>query len=40
MSQPRPGRVLVVDDEANITDAVRRALERVGYAVDVAAGPE
>ncbi|OGK83985.1 MAG: hypothetical protein A2050_08030 [Candidatus Rokubacteria bacterium GWA2_73_35] len=40
MSQPRPGRVLVVDDEANITDAVRRALERVGYAVDVAADPD
>ncbi|HBH04531.1 MAG TPA: hypothetical protein DDZ42_21900, partial [Candidatus Rokubacteria bacterium] len=40
VSQPRPGRVLVVDDEANITDAVRRALERVGYAVDVAADPD
>ena len=38
--RPALGRVLVVDDEANITDAVRRALERVGYAVDVAAGPE
>ncbi len=32
-------RVLVVDDEVNITDAVRQALERVGYAVEVAADP-
>jgi len=32
------GRVLVVDDEANITDSVSRALERAGYAVDAAAG--
>ena len=30
------GRLLVVDDEANITDSVRRALERVGYTVDTA----
>ena len=33
------GRVLVVDDEPNITDAARVALERAGYAVDVAADP-
>ena len=39
MSPPDLGRVLVVDDEANITDSVKRALERVGYAVDVAADP-
>jgi DNA-binding NtrC family response regulator len=34
------GRILVVDDEANIADAVKRALERVGYAVDVAENPD
>jgi len=33
------GRILVVDDEQHITDAVRLALERVGYSVDVAADP-
>jgi two-component system, NtrC family, response regulator HydG len=36
VSAPGSGRVLVVDDEANITDSVRRALERVGYGVDTA----
>ena len=36
MRQSALGRVLVVDDETNITDSVKRALERVGYAVDVA----
>jgi two-component system response regulator HydG len=30
------GRVLVVDDEANIVDSVKRALERAGYAVATA----
>ncbi len=40
MSQPDLGRILVVDDEANIADSVKRALERVGYAVDVASDPE
>ncbi len=40
MRQSALGRVLVVDDELNIADSVRRALERVGYAVDVAADPE
>src|SRR5512146_1333301 len=34
------GRVLVIDDEPNITDAVKRALERVGHTVDVAADPD
>jgi two-component system, NtrC family, response regulator HydG len=34
------GRILVVDDEPNIIDAVKRALERVGYAVDVAGDPD
>ncbi len=34
------GRILVVDDEPNIIDAVKRALERVGYAVDVAEDPD
>jgi DNA-binding NtrC family response regulator len=34
------GRVLVVDDEPNIADAVKRALERAGYTVDVAADPD
>jgi len=40
MSPPDPGRVLVVDDEPHITDSVKRALERVGYAVEVASDPE
>ena len=31
-----PMRVLVVDDEADLTDAVARGLRREGYAVDVA----
>ena len=34
------GKVLVIDDEPNITDAVKRALERVGYTVDVAEDPD
>jgi two-component system, NtrC family, response regulator HydG len=33
------GRVLVVDDELNITESVQKALERVGYAVDIALDP-
>jgi len=40
MREPALGRILVVDDELNIADSVRRALERLGYAVDVASGPE
>ncbi len=40
MSPNGLGRILVVDDEANIADSVKRALERVGYAVDVASDPE
>jgi DNA-binding NtrC family response regulator len=39
MSEPGFGRILVVDDEPNIADSVRRALERLGYAVDVALDP-
>ncbi len=39
MSQTTLGRILVVDDELNIADSVRRVLERVGYAVDVAQDP-
>ncbi len=37
MTERTQGRILVVDDEPNIVDSVRRALERVGYAVDTAA---
>jgi len=40
MREPALGRILVVDDELNIADSVRRALERLGYAVDVASDPE
>jgi len=40
VSQPSLGRILVVDDEAHITDSVRRALERVGYVVHVAPDPD
>jgi DNA-binding response OmpR family regulator len=40
MREPALGRILVVDDELNIADSVQRALERLGYAVDVASGPE
>jgi DNA-binding NtrC family response regulator len=36
MSQPATGRILVVDDEVNIGETVKRALERIGYTVDVA----
>ena len=36
MNQPTLGRILVIDDELSIADSVRRALERVGYAVDAA----
>jgi len=39
MREPALGRILVVDDELNIADSVRRALERLGYAVDVASDP-
>ena len=39
MSPNDLGRILVVDDEANIADSVKRALERVGYTVDVASDP-
>ena len=39
MTDLAPGRVLVIDDEAHITDAVTRALERVGYVVDTASAP-
>jgi DNA-binding NtrC family response regulator len=31
-----PGRVLVVDDEPNISDSIKKALERSGYAVETA----
>lgn len=36
MSPAITERVLVVDDEPNICDAVKRALERVGYSVETA----
>jgi DNA-binding response OmpR family regulator len=40
MTLPRPGRVLVVDDEVPILDLVRGYLERDGFQVDTAAdGP-
>ena len=39
MSGSAPGRVLVIDDEQNITESVQTALERVGYVVDVAPDP-
>ena len=32
-------RILIIDDEANVRDVGRRMLERVGYAVTVAADP-
>jgi two-component system, NtrC family, response regulator HydG len=37
VSQPPAARVLVVDDEPNIRDSVKKALERTGHVVDVAA---
>ena len=40
MNEPALARILVVDDELHIADSVRRALERLGYAVDVASDPE
>ena len=39
MREPALGRILVVDDELNIADSVQRALERLGYAVDLASDP-
>lgn len=33
------GRILVVDDEANITDAIKRALEKTGFVVDASTDP-
>jgi CheY-like chemotaxis protein len=40
MAQPRAGRILVVDDEAQILDLVRGYLERDGFAVSTASdGP-
>jgi len=39
VSESARGRVLVVDDESNITESIQKALERVGYAVDVAQDP-
>ncbi len=36
MSPATSARMLVVDDEPNICDAVKRALERVGYPVETA----
>jgi DNA-binding response OmpR family regulator len=39
--EPRPaGRILVVDDDRNVRDVVRRYLERAGYAVLVAGDGE
>ena len=41
MESSRPGRVLVVDDDEQLLEALRRALTLAGYAVDVADdGPE
>ncbi|MBI3076780.1 MAG: sigma-54-dependent Fis family transcriptional regulator, partial [Deltaproteobacteria bacterium] len=40
MSDSTRGRVLVVDDEPNISESIKRALERIGYSVDVAANAE
>jgi len=34
------GRILVVDDEPHIGDAVKKALERVGYAVEAVTSPD
>ncbi|MFQ5898885.1 MAG: sigma-54-dependent transcriptional regulator [Candidatus Methylomirabilia bacterium] len=36
MSDSASGRVLVVDDEPNICELIKKALERIGYSVDVA----
>jgi len=33
------GRILVVDDEVNITDAIKRALEKTGFVVDASTDP-
>jgi DNA-binding response OmpR family regulator len=41
MEAPHPGRVLVVDDDEQLLEALRRALTLAGYEVDVADnGPE
>jgi DNA-binding NtrC family response regulator len=40
MSGAIPVRVLVVDDEPNIGESVKKALERVGYSVDAAPNAE
>jgi DNA-binding response OmpR family regulator len=37
---PNAGRILVVDDDMNVRDVVRRYLERAGYAVAVAGDGE
>jgi len=40
MSETTLGRILAVDDERNVVESIKTALERVGYSVEVAASAE
>ncbi len=40
MSETPLGRILAVDDERNVVESVKKALERVGYSVEVAGSAE
>jgi len=40
MSETPLGRILAVDDERNVVESIKKALERVGYAVEVAGSAE
>jgi len=37
VSETPLGRILAVDDERNVVESIKTALERVGYSVEVAA---
>jgi two-component system probable response regulator PhcQ len=40
MADPKPRRILIVDDEENVCRALRRCLKREGYEIFVANSPE
>ncbi len=40
MSETPLARILAVDDERNVVESIKKALERVGYSVEVAASAE